>query len=191
MRAVFLLLAAACLALAVEIPAMMKHITDGDTLVVTLAGGSEAKVRLLYIDTPESKGNAHGEAMPEGKAATAFLAELLAVPAEDVHRAAARTISRRSVLGLWACDVGNYLTSYEINAVCLVSHQELNWAKSPEEQIAARRPLPRIGYDAAGNHVAMTREITWMSGAVHVVRMASAMKPPGRVCSCWIPQTRW
>ena len=68
-----LLLLAAGLALAVEVPATVKHVTDGDTIVVTLADGSEIKVRLLYLDTPESRGNSHGEAMPEGKLASEYL----------------------------------------------------------------------------------------------------------------------
>jgi endonuclease YncB( thermonuclease family) len=46
---------------------------------VALVDGSnpELKVRLLYLDTPESRGNSHGEAMPEGKLASAYLGELL------------------------------------------------------------------------------------------------------------------
>ncbi len=69
----------ACIALAVEVPATVKRITDGDTIVATLADASELTVRLLYIDTPESRGNAHGAAMPEGKAASTFVADLLPV----------------------------------------------------------------------------------------------------------------
>jgi endonuclease YncB( thermonuclease family) len=35
------------LAAAVEVPATVQRISDGDTIVVTLADGSEVKVRLL------------------------------------------------------------------------------------------------------------------------------------------------
>jgi endonuclease YncB( thermonuclease family) len=62
---------------AVEVPATVVRIVDGDT-VETSAG----TVRLLWIDTPESRGNSHGPAMPEGKAATAFLEGKLAKDAK-------------------------------------------------------------------------------------------------------------
>ncbi len=68
-----LLLFVACVALAVEVPATVKHIMDGDTIAATLGDGSEVKVRLLYVDTPESKDNSHGAATPEGKLASEFL----------------------------------------------------------------------------------------------------------------------
>lgn len=76
---VLLLVALAALAIAVEVPANVTHVTDGDTIAVALADGSDVKVRLLYIDTPESKDNGHGDAKPEGKAAAAFLNGLLPI----------------------------------------------------------------------------------------------------------------
>lgn len=78
MRILALLLLLA-LAWSVEVPAVVKHVTDGDTIGVTLEGGAEAKVRLLYVDTPESKDNSHGEAKEEGKKAAEFLTKLLPV----------------------------------------------------------------------------------------------------------------
>lgn len=58
---------------AVEVPATIDRVVDGDTITVTLGSGSAAKVRLVYVDTPESKDNTHGAAAPEGKLAAAFL----------------------------------------------------------------------------------------------------------------------
>lgn len=58
---------------AVEVPATVTKVVDGDTIVVALGDKTEAKVRLLYVDTPESRGNAHGEAMAEGVKAAEFL----------------------------------------------------------------------------------------------------------------------
>lgn len=49
---------------------------DGDTAIVRI-GAEDVRVRLLWIDTPESKSNKHGDAMPEGKSAAAALAALL------------------------------------------------------------------------------------------------------------------
>lgn len=66
---IFLICASLC---AVEVLASVTSVTDGDTIETT-AG----VVRLLYIDTPESRGNSHGLAMPEGKAASYFLSALL------------------------------------------------------------------------------------------------------------------
>ncbi len=68
-----LLLAIAAMVWAVEVPATVVRVSDGDTIVATLAAGNEVKVRLLYIDTPESKDNSHGEATAEGKRAAEFL----------------------------------------------------------------------------------------------------------------------
>ncbi len=39
----------------VEANATVTHISDGDTVTVTFAGGAESKVRLIGIDTPETK----------------------------------------------------------------------------------------------------------------------------------------
>lgn len=75
-RSLCLLALSLCLQ-AVEVPATVVRVIDGDT-VETSAG----TVRLLWIDTPESRGNAHGPAMPEGKAATAFLEGKLAKDAK-------------------------------------------------------------------------------------------------------------
>ena len=62
----------ACGLAAVEVPAEVVSVTDGDTIVVTVAG-TEERIRLLYLDTPESKGNSHGEATSEGKLAAEFM----------------------------------------------------------------------------------------------------------------------
>ena len=66
-----LLLCSGALA-AVEVEAEVVSVTDGDTIVVTTAGGEE-RVRLLYLDTPESKANRHGQATLEGRLASEFL----------------------------------------------------------------------------------------------------------------------
>ena len=71
MRSVFLALVVAAIA-AVEVPAEVVSVSDGDTIVVTVAGAEE-RIRLLYLDTPESKGNSHGAATPEGKLAAEFM----------------------------------------------------------------------------------------------------------------------
>lgn len=57
---------------AVEVSAEVVSVTDGDTIMVTVAG-TEERVRLLYLDTPESRGNSHGAATPEGKLASEFM----------------------------------------------------------------------------------------------------------------------
>jgi len=65
---------------AVEVAAIVSRHVDGDTIRVTFPSlGDETSVRLLWIDTPESRGNAHGKAMPEGRAASAYLAAILPV----------------------------------------------------------------------------------------------------------------
>lgn len=70
------LLALACAAWAVEVPAVVRSVYDGDTLTVTVEGKDE-RVRLLWVDTPEVKANAHGEAMPEGQQARDFVRGLV------------------------------------------------------------------------------------------------------------------
>lgn len=62
---------------AIEVPATVTYVTDGDTIAVTLPDAAEAKVRLLYVDTPESRPNRNGPASPEGKLAADFLRGLL------------------------------------------------------------------------------------------------------------------
>jgi endonuclease YncB( thermonuclease family) len=57
---------------AAEIEGTVLAVIDGDT-VDTTAG----RVRLRWIDTPESRDNAHGQRMPEGAAATLALRQLL------------------------------------------------------------------------------------------------------------------
>jgi len=59
-------------AAAVEVQASVAFVVDGDTIAVTIEG-VEKRVRLLFVDTAESKDNAHGIAMDEGKAAKEFL----------------------------------------------------------------------------------------------------------------------
>lgn len=62
----------ACGLAAIEAPAEVIPVTDGDTIVVTLSGAEE-RVRLLYLDTPESRNNSHGAATPAGKLASEFM----------------------------------------------------------------------------------------------------------------------
>ena len=65
-------------AVAVETTALnVVGVSDGDTITVETTPGVSAKVRLLYLDTPESKTNRHDVAMPEGQIATKALGELL------------------------------------------------------------------------------------------------------------------
>ena len=78
MRTLFALLFAT-LCGAVEVAAVVTRVSDGDTIAVTLDGGAAAKVRLLYLDTPESRDNSHGAAMPEGKDAAGYLSKLLLI----------------------------------------------------------------------------------------------------------------
>ena len=78
MHLVVLLLVAA-LSYAVEVPATVKRIVDGDTIAMNLADGNAVVVRLLYLDTPEPADNSHGKGMDEGKAASAYLRTLLPV----------------------------------------------------------------------------------------------------------------
>ena len=68
--------------------AVVKRIVDGDTIAV-LSGGKPVKVRLIGIDTPESKGNDKAQRdsnrsgkdieiiISQGKQATAFLKSVL------------------------------------------------------------------------------------------------------------------
>jgi endonuclease YncB( thermonuclease family) len=63
----------AALAAAVEVRASVLRVVDGDIVETAPDGGKPTKVRLLYIDTPESKGDAHGEATTEGKLAAEFM----------------------------------------------------------------------------------------------------------------------
>ena len=74
----FLLLLVVALApiLAQETPAEVSQVVDGDTIAVRL-NGQETRVRLLWIDTPESRSNRHGEAKPEGVEAAKALRTLL------------------------------------------------------------------------------------------------------------------
>ncbi len=61
---------------AVAVPSSVVRVVDGDTIIVRLNDADE-RVRLLWIDTPESRGNSHGAARPEGKQAGAALGVLL------------------------------------------------------------------------------------------------------------------
>ena len=63
----------------VETPSDFVSVTDGDTITVSIDGVVE-RVRLLYIDTPESSDNSHGKEKPEGRAATAALRGALTAP---------------------------------------------------------------------------------------------------------------
>lgn len=91
-RASLLLAVLVTAAAAVEAAVVVKRTIDGDTIDVvaaeqpapaTLGPPTEKddvwRIRLVGIDTPESRGNAHGEAMPEGVAAKVFVHDLLPV----------------------------------------------------------------------------------------------------------------
>ena len=78
-RLLFLLLVVFAPLAAVEVPAVVTRVSDGDTIAVMLEGVQPAKVRLLYLDTPESHGNSHGAAMQEGKDAAGYLSQLLLI----------------------------------------------------------------------------------------------------------------
>lgn len=61
-------------------PVKVLSVYDGDTITVAgELGGQEypVKVRLLYLDTPEVRGNKHGKAMEEGRQARDFLRKVL------------------------------------------------------------------------------------------------------------------
>ena len=83
MRLPLLILLAAALSAVEEGPFPVLKVVDGDTIEVLYSPHPErssvepkpTRVRLLYVDTPEASDNDHGKAMPEGKAAKAFLAE--------------------------------------------------------------------------------------------------------------------
>jgi endonuclease YncB( thermonuclease family) len=68
----FLLILISIWVYSVEDPTSVIRVVDDDTIET-----EAEKVRLLYIDTPESKANSHGPAMVEGKAATEFLEKSL------------------------------------------------------------------------------------------------------------------
>lgn len=64
---------------AVEVgPVPVVKVIDGDTIAVTV-DGKEERVRLLYIDTPESRNNDFGGQIPEGLKAKEFLTGMLPV----------------------------------------------------------------------------------------------------------------
>jgi len=78
-RSLLLLLFVAFTLTAVEVgPVPVLKVIDGDTIEVQLDGKPE-RVRLLYVDTPESGDNEHGKAMEEGKKAAEALSSLLPV----------------------------------------------------------------------------------------------------------------
>lgn len=87
MRLCILILLTAALG-AVEVAVTLQRVVDGDTIIVTAGTPTAAlgqptdadgswRVRLVGIDTAESMSNAHGEAMPEGLAAKAYVRDLL------------------------------------------------------------------------------------------------------------------
>ncbi len=57
-------------------PFEVVKVVTGDTIIVKTDNG-EQTVRILYVDTPEIVDNEDGKAMPEGKAAQAWLAKFL------------------------------------------------------------------------------------------------------------------
>ena len=75
-----LLLVAVALSAVEEGPFPVLKVIDGDTIELERQGKAE-RVRLLYVDTPESIDNDHGKEMPEGKAAAILLGLMLGDPA--------------------------------------------------------------------------------------------------------------
>jgi len=61
---------------AFEQQAEINSIYDGDTLTA-IKDGQSIRIRLLYLDTPELKGNKHGPAMTEDKASADALKAML------------------------------------------------------------------------------------------------------------------
>ncbi|WP_051860722.1 thermonuclease family protein [Bacillus sp. SJS] len=59
------------------VPATVLSVTDGDTLKAELKNGATEKVRLILIDTPESRGKYEGNPQPFAKEASAFTKEQL------------------------------------------------------------------------------------------------------------------
>jgi len=76
MRLPLLLLLAVALSAVEEGPFKVLKVIDGDTIEVQREGKPE-RVRLLYVDTPESGDNDHGKAMEAGRRAKDGLAEIL------------------------------------------------------------------------------------------------------------------
>jgi endonuclease YncB( thermonuclease family) len=75
------LLGISSLAFAVETkPVKVLKVIDGDTIEVASDLGGQnhpVRVRLLYVDTPESKDNDHGKGSTDGKAAAEWLSKEL------------------------------------------------------------------------------------------------------------------
>jgi micrococcal nuclease len=57
--------------------ARVLRVIDGDTIVVSTGNGSEERVRLLRVDTPESVHRDPSRNLPIGKAAAAYVADRL------------------------------------------------------------------------------------------------------------------
>jgi len=93
MRLPLLLLLAAALSAVEEGPFPVLRVTDGDSIVIQREG-KEERVRLLYVDTPECSDNAHGQCMPEGKAASEMLRKILPVGTEVTLWGPAATLGR-------------------------------------------------------------------------------------------------
>ena len=91
---------------AAEVVATVERVSDGDTIAVTTEAGEMLKVRLLYVDTAESRDNGHGKAMAEGKAASEFLAKLLPIGCKVTLRSSRAKLERdryaRTLAVVWA-----------------------------------------------------------------------------------------
>jgi len=77
-----LLLVAALVAVETD-PIKVLSVYDGDTLTAELADGTTAKVRLLWLDTPELRNNRNETARPESAEAAR---NQLALACEDADR---------------------------------------------------------------------------------------------------------
>lgn len=82
-RALLALLACGALLAVETAPLEVLAVADGDTITVRSDAGP-LRIRMLYLDTPESHTNQHGEAMPEGVAAAAALRAALPAGARVV-----------------------------------------------------------------------------------------------------------
>jgi len=154
-HAVLLLLCTIAMA-AVEVQATVVRVIDGDTIET-----ESGRVRLLYIDTPESKGNGHGEAKAEGKAASAFLAALLPIGAtvslwspkpviqNDRYGRALAVVWKHEVLVIGAGDNQGTATDVQVNVNLAIVRAGWSpyWKKYGAAPLNSTRPcvMPKRG----------------------------------------------
>lgn len=159
MQAILLWLASAWL-IAVEVPTTVVRVIDGDTLDTELG-----RVRLLYVDTPESRDNAHGAAMPEGKAAAAFLAGLLRPSTPVVLWSTGDALVRDRYDRLLAVVVVPDATgSTTAQAAIIRAGWSVLWEKYGRADPLWRAALDTAEQEAKAAHVgAWATQATWMT----------------------------